>query len=402
MEIYSYEVIDSSGRMLTGEIEADEEWAAIESLQQRGFTVLDIENTRSSSFSRLFRTRSRGGIGDLSLFSRELAASLEAGIPLTRSLYTLSQQATNPTLQEALGQIARNVESGVGFADSLAAYPDIFSPFYLNMVRSGELGGSLAEALQNLSEQLEKNKFLRDQVRSAVFYPAVVLSFALAVVLAMIIFIVPVFMDLLPAGVSLPWPTRIVLGISDSLRHGWYFWLLGIIALVLGLRLYLRSPGGIRAWDQVKFRLPVFGNLAHRVTIARFCRTLSTLLAGGIPLLQALESAGPAVGNTLIADAVQEAGEKIQQGKDIATPLKESGVFPPLVVQMVAVGEETGSLPLLLKKMAEFYEAEVEALTKGLTSVIEPVLLIVIGLIIGFLVIAMYLPMFVTITTIGG
>lgn len=402
MEIYSYEVVDSSGRMLAGEIEADEEWVAIESLQKRGFTVLDIKTARTSSFSTLFRSRSRVSIGDLSLFSRELAASLEAGIPLTRSLFTLSQQAVNPALQEALGQIAHNVESGVGFADSLDAYPDIFSSFYLNMVRSGELGGSLAEALQNLSEQLEKSKFLRDQVRSAVIYPAVVLSFALIVVLAMVLFIVPVFMNLLPAGVSLPWPTRIVLGISDSLRHGWYFWVLGAIAVVLGIRIYLRSPGGTRTWDQVKFRLPVFGNLVHRVTIARFCRTLATLLAGGIPLLQALESAGPAVGNTLIADAVKEAGEEMQQGKDIATPLKESGVFPPLVVQMVAEGEETGSLPYLLKKMAEFYEAEVEALTKGLTSVIEPILLIVIGLIIGFLVIAMYLPMFVTITTIGG
>lgn len=399
MAVYTYEAIDRMGQTVTGKVEAEQDWEAAERLRKMGLTVLDVSEVKASVFSNISRPRARVGLADVSLFSRELAATLDAGIPLTRSLFTLSRQAGNPSLREVIGGVARDVEAGAGFADSLKAHPEVFSPFYVSMIRVGEVSGSLNEVLQDLAEQLERSKFLRDQVRAATFYPVVVLSFAVLVVLAMMIFVVPVFLKFFPPGVQLPLPTRVVIGISDALRNWWYLWLLVMAAGIWGVRAYLGTPSGNRVWDRLKLRLPVFGRLFQLVTVARFCRTLAGLLAGGIPLLQALETAGPAAGNLMVEEALKQAAAKIQEGKSIAQPLEESGLFPPLVIQMVATGEETGSLPELLKRLAGFYETEVEALTKGLSSLIEPVLIIAVGALVGFMVISMYMPIFTAVTS---
>jgi len=400
LALYAYQVVDRSGGLVTGKVEADHDQAAAEQLRRKGYTVVDLTPVRASPFKGLLKPRRKVGVGDLALLSRQLAAMLEAGIPLTRALFTLSEQVSNPALRDVVGEVARNVEGGMSFTESLRAHSDIFPYIYISMVRAGEVGGSLDEVLGRLAQQLEQDKSLRDNIRSATMYPIVVLSFALLVLTGMLLFIVPVFVGFFPPGAALPLPTRIIIGISDFLRNWWFLVLPALAGLILGVRYYLRTPAGIRRWDRAKFRIPVFGPLLHRAVMARFARTLSTLLAGGIPAVQALETAGPASGNTKLADAVATTVEKIQEGKGIAAPLKESGFFQPMVIHMVAVGEETGQLPALLARIAEFYEAEVATMTKGLTALIEPLMIIFVGITVAFILISMYLPIFSVVT--GG
>jgi type IV pilus assembly protein PilC len=401
MPLYAYQAYDRTGVSITGKLEAEHELTAAARLRRMGYTVVDLSEVKQSQFKKAFEMRRKVGIGDLSFFSRQLAAMLAAGIPLTRCLYTLHEQTTNPTLRRVTGEVARNVESGASFSESLLAHPDVFSSMYVDMVKAGEIGGSLEEMLKRLSEQLERDKSLRDHIRSATFYPVVIVLFATCVVLAMMFFIVPIFMNFFPTGVALPLPTRIIIALSDSLRNFWYIYLLFFILVVTGLRLYAGSDSGKRAWDYIKFKLPVFGELFKKATIARFCRTLATLLAGGIPVLQALDAAGPASGSIRVTEAVKQTGAGIQEGQSIALPLEKSGFFPPMVTNMVAVGEETGDLSTLLAKVAEFYEEEVSTMTKGLTALIEPVLIIFVGFIIGGIVIAVYLPIFNVVTSVG-
>ena len=270
------------------------------------------------------------------------------------------------------------------------------------MIQAGEVGGTLEESLLRLSDQLQKDKTLKDNIRSASFYPIMVLCFAAIILTIMMVFIVPIFINMFPAGTELPFLTKIIVVLSELIRSYWYLWIIGIVAIILGIRYYLKSPSGSYQWDKTKLKLPIFGSLIQKAVLARFSRTLSTLLSGGIPVLQALEVSGPASGNLLVAEAVNNAREKIQEGRSIAEPLDESGMFPPMVIHMIAVGEETGSLSTLLTKIAEFFEDEVTTMTKGLTSLLEPILLIVIGILVGGMVVALYLPIFTAITSVGG
>lgn len=401
MGLYSYEVVDRQGRSITGKMNADHEIAVADNLRKMGLTVLDVTEVRESPFSALFQRKRKVKIGDLAMFSRQLQTLLESSIPLTRALHTLSYQTTNRDLSQVLNQTAQSVDSGMSFSDSLMNFPDVFSSMYINMIKSGEVSGNLDEVLKQLADQLDRDKSLRDNIKAATFYPLVVLSFAFLVVIAMLVGVVPVFMNFFPEGMELPVLTKIVIGISSSLRSYWYLYIIAIIALVYGIRYYLLTPSGSRNWDRIRFKLPVIGPLLYRVVMARFARIMSTLLAGGIPVLQALETAGPAAGSTLVAESINVTGVKIQEGKNLAVPLEESGIFSPMLVQMVAVGEESGNLPEMLSRVAGFYEEEVATMAKGLASVIEPLLIIVVGCIVAFIVISLYLPMFNVITTIG-
>lgn len=402
MGLYSYEYVDRMGRSGNGQMTADHEMMVADKLRGMGLTVLDISELRESFFSGLFQKRHKVAVGDLVLFSRQLHTLLEAGIPLTRALYTLSSQVANRGFSEVLMETAKNVDGGMNFSDALSNYPDVFSSLFINMVKSGEASGNLDEILRQLSEQLEREKNLRDNIKSATFYPIIVLCFALVVVSAMLLFIVPIFMKFFPADMVLPLPTRLIIGLSNSLRGYWYLYIVIIAALVFTVRYYLSTPAGSRNWDRIRFKLPAWGPLTYRVVMARFSRVMATLLAGGIPALQALESSGPASGSILVAEAVESTCEKVQEGKNLADPLGESGLFSPMLVQMVAVGEESGSLPEMLSRVSGFYEEEVASMSKALTSIIEPLLIIVVGCVVGFMVIAMYLPIFLVVTTIGG
>ncbi|HBV97070.1 MAG: secretion system protein [Peptococcaceae bacterium BICA1-7] len=398
MPVYSYQAIEKSGALTSGQLEADNEPAAIGKLRGQGLTLLEIGEVRSSPLKNLLRLRRGVKLGELCLFSRQLASMLDAGIPLTRALFTLSRQSDNPTLRDALDNVARSIEGGMGFSDALKGYPGIFNDLYINMIQAGEVGGTLEEILKQLSEQLEKEKNLRDQIRTASVYPLTILVFAFLVILMMLIFVVPAFEKMLPGTVKLPLPTRIVFGASASIREWWFLYVLAAAGTALGSRQYLRSPAGSRAWEMARFRIPVFGPLFHKAVVARFCRILSTLLSGGIPILQALDSAGPAAGSKQVEDAVESTIERIQEGRSIAGPLESSGMFPPMVIQMVAVGEESGTLAFLLGRVADFYEAEVASITKNLTSLIEPLMVIFVGTLVGGMVISIYLPIFTVVT----
>lgn len=401
MPVFSYQVVDKSGAALTGKIEAEHEWVAADRLRRMGYLVVDITRVGQPWFPGAFQVRRKVSMGELGMFSRQLAAMIGAGIPLTRGLYALSEQAVNPTLAGVVRDVARNVEGGLSLSESLNAYPEVFSKMYVDMVRAGEVGGKLEEVLYRLSEQLEREKSLRDSIRGATLYPLAVIGFSACVLLVMLFVVVPIFIRFFPEGVPLPLPTRIIIAFSNSLRLYWYLYLLAALLLVLTLRFWLTSGSGRRAWDRVSFRLPLVGALIQKTVVARFCRTLSTLLAGGIPVLRALEAAGPAAGNLQVADAVRTAAERIQQGQSIAVPLKQAQLFPPMVTLMIAVGEESGELPGLLGRIADFYETEVSAMVKGLASLIEPLLIIVVGSLVGLTVISLYLPIFTVVTSIG-
>lgn len=401
MAVFKYEVIDGLGNLSRGSIEAENERTAVERLRKMGLLVTDIGEARKSFLDGLFRFRRGIGIGQLGLFTRQLTAMLEAGIPLVRSIFTLSRQTANPTLSYALGEVGRSIEGGMSFSESLKLFPEIFPPVFVNMVQAGEAGGSLATVLRHLSQQLERDKNIRDNIRSATIYPAVVTGFSLVILLVMLIVVVPMFIRFFPAGMELPLLTRVIIGISSGLRNYWFLLLLAIALLWLVLRYYLHTLSGRRVWDRMKLKLPVIGSLVHKVAIARFALTLSTLLNGGIPVLRALESAGPASGNLMVEEAVEVIKQEIQEGKSIAGPMGKLNIFPPMVVQMTAVGEESGDLPALLMRVAGFFEEEVTAMAKGLSSLLEPVLIVVVGGMVAFVVVSMYLPIFYTVTSIG-
>jgi len=397
---YTYEAINKAGETLTGTLEGEQENNIVERLRAMGLIVVSVKEARKPLFSGFSRGRSVKA-GDLSIFSKQLAAMLNAGIPLTRALFTLSKQTNNSTMRKALTDIARSVEGGSSFSDALKSYQQIFSKLYVNMISSGEIGGNLEMTLSRLSQQLQKDKQLRDNIKSAAFYPVAVLTFAIVIFFGMLFFLVPIFMGFFPPDAVLPLPTRIIITLSTLLRGYWYLIMPGLAAAFYGPFKYFKSPAGKRKFDRISFRLPIFGPLIQKTVTAYFTRTFSTLIASGIPVVYALEASGAASGHTLVMDVVASAGEKIHEGKNISTPLEQSGIFPPMVTHMVAVGEETGELPEMMDKVADFYEEEVATITKGLTSLIEPLMLIIIGIVVGGMLISLYLPIFTTITQIN-
>ena len=400
MGSYQYEAINKSGESVKGRLEAESQDGVLDRLRGMGLMPVEIKEVKDSSLFSSFKFASKVKLGDLSLFSRQLAAMINSGIPLTRALHTLSKQVTNKTLGTALGEIARNVEGGVSFSEALKGYPVIFSELYINMVSAGEAGGSLEATLGRLSTQLQKDKELRDNIKSASFYPLAVMAFAVIILFGMLFFLVPIFVGFFPADAELPAPTRIIVAASAGLQSYWYIIFPLIALMIFAIRTYAKSDIGKRKLDRVKLRLPVFGELIQKSLIASFSRTFSTMMSTGVPVVAALEASGNATGNSVIIEATKVAGEKIQEGSTVSAPLEESGVFPPMVTHMISVGEETGDIPEMMDKVADFFEEEVATMTKGLTSLIEPLMLVVIGVLVGGMLIALYLPIFTVITQI--
>ncbi|MDW7728814.1 MAG: type II secretion system F family protein [Bacillota bacterium] len=400
MATFQYEAIYKTGEVTKGRIEADGQSNVAERLRGMGLMAMEIKEVKQSSIFGKIGFGSKVKLGELSLFSRQLAAMLNAGIPLTRAVFTLSRQVNNKTMSTALTEIGRNVEGGVSFSESLKAYPNIFSELYVNMVSAGESGGNLEITLGRLSVQLHKDKKLKDDIKSASFYPLAVLGFAFVLLFAMMFFLVPIFAGLFPPDVELPAATQVIMNLSDLLRNYWYIFFPLLFLLIFLIRTYLKSDAGKRKFDKIKFRLPIVGTLIQKTVIASFARTFATMMSTGIPVVQALDASGKATGNTLVMDATKTAGEKIQEGSSVSAPLEESGIFPPMVTHMISVGEETGDIPDMMEKVAQFFEEEVETMTKGLTSLLEPLMLVVIGVVVGGMLIALYLPIFTVITQI--
>jgi len=402
MTYYAYECLDKKGQLISGQVSAENLSQAIDKLKKMGLSVVDLKEEKPKKKSSFLSGEKKPTISDLALFSRQMAAMLSAGIPVTRALHTLSQQAENKMLKEALETIHSNVEGGMNLTEAFSLYPHIFNDLYVSMISAGETGGMLETSLLRLSEQLQKEKVLRDEIKSAISYPRTISIFAILMFTAMLIFMVPVFRKFIPGNTDVPGLTQFIFNLSESLRTRYYIWIAAVSGIVSGIIIFAKSKTGHELWENNKFKMPVFGTLLLKTVIARFTRTLSTLLQGGIPVVQALESAGPTSGSELVSETVKNAVHGIEEGRSIASTLEQSGIFPPMVTQMVAVGEESGTLPDLLDKIAEFYEQEVQTTTRGLQALIQPIAIILIGLLVGGMLIALYLPIFTTVTSVGG
>lgn len=399
MPIYNYECMNKQGELITGEISAETTAIAAERLRASGYAVLELVEYKEKKKSSFLSNEKKVKLSDITLFSRQLAAMLSAGIPVTRALFTLSRQAENPTLRNALETISKNVEGGMGLADAFSAFPDIFSKLYVSMLKAGEIGGNLENTLLRLSDQLQKEKQVKDNIKSATSYPKMIGIFTVVIFVAMLVFMVPTFQGFIPESAEIPGMTQFIFNVSESVRTRWYIWIGVIGVITASIVLFFKSKTGHDLWENVKLKLPILGPIMLKSVIARFTRTLSTLLEGGIPVVQALESAGPTSGSDVLAETVKLATKRIEEGKTIASTLEESEVFPPMVTHMIAVGEESGTLPSLLDKLAEFYEEEVDVTTKSLQSLIQPVLLIFIGVLVGGMLVALYLPMFTSVAS---
>jgi type IV pilus assembly protein PilC len=395
MANYVFRAIDLAGVPASGEVEAESKQAVTDQLKQRGLIPLGIDAKKGSveiNIEFLERIKLR----DLAVLTRQLSTMISSGMTILRTFYVLEEQTESKKLKEALVGARKDVEAGLPLSDALEKHPKIFSPLYVAMVRSGETGGMLESALMRVADQLEKEDALRRQVRAAMVYPGVVISFAFTVLLALVAFIVPVFADVFKEfGGELPALTQFTVGISNFVTQRWYIGLALIAALVFAFVKWKRSERGRRQWDKFKLRVPLkIGDVVQKVALARWSRTFSALLDAGVPILQAIEITGKTAGNVVVDEAMDSVLDSVKRGGTINAPLKTVSVFPAMVVHMVGVGEETGSLDGMLSKVADFYEEEVAAAIKALTSILEPAMIIIVGAIVGFVVISMYLPMF--------
>jgi type IV pilus assembly protein PilC len=395
MSTYVFKAIDLGGSHAKGEVEAASKQAVADQLKSRGLIVVDISDKHSSKELNVTLFE-RVKPGDLTVLSRQLATMVASGMTLLRALYVLEEQTESRPLRDAVVGVRKDVEAGLLFSAALARHPKVFSPLYVAMVESGETGGRLDEALIRVADQLEKDDALRRQVKSAMIYPTVIFSFAFIVLIAMVAFLVPVFQKTFQEfGSSLPTITRITVGMSNVVTGQWYLLIGVVVAVVVAFRQWKRSAWGRPQWDTIRLRFPFrIGPVVQRVALARWSRTLSSLIASGVPILQAIEITGKTAGNAVVEKAMAEVTASVKAGGTIAAPLREASVFPAMVCQMVGVGEETGALDTMLAKIADFYEDEVAAAIKGLTSLLEPLMIIVVGAIVGFIVISMYMPLF--------
>jgi type IV pilus assembly protein PilC len=402
MPNFTYRGITASGGQVRAEITAPDERAAARQLRSQGIVVQNIAAKRGASagieLSELPGIKGLvGGVRgkDVSLFSRQFATMIAAGLPLVQCLQTLGLQMERKRFQDIIAKVASDVESGSTLSDALGRFPRVFDELYVNLVHVGETGGVLDSMLSRLSTYLEKAQALRHRVQMAIVYPALVITIAVLVVAFLMVFIIPIFATFFNnAGVPLPLPTRIVIAVSNAVAGYWYVILILWGAGVYGFRAWYRTEAGRLAVDRFLLRAPIFGPLVRKIAIARFTRTLSALLGGGVPIIDALRITAKTAGNRVVENAVMEARERVMAGHTLGERLKDSKVFPPMVVQMVIVGEQTGALDNMLAKVADYYEDEVDVAVAGLTSLLEPLLIVFLGIVIGGIVIAIYLPIF--------
>jgi len=402
MPVYLWKGRTLAGESQSGEIEVGRQEEAVEVLRKRKILVTSMTPKAAG-----FKLPKFGGSGvttkDLAIFTRQFATMISAGLPLVQCLDILAKQSSKPSFGKVIAEVTHEVESGSTLADALGKHKNVFDDLFRNMVAAGEAGGVLDEILMRLATYIEKADALKRKIQSAMVYPVVVLTVALGATAFMLIFIIPTFAKMFTDfGGELPLPTKIVLALSWFLQTFWWALALGIAGLAFAFKQFAATENGRRRVDATLLKLPVLGDVLLKGAVARFTRTLGTLIASGVPILAGLEITARTAGNKVIAEAIMSARASIREGETVSAPLKASGVFPPMVVQMISVGEQTGALDEMLTKIAVFYEAEVDTAVDTLTSIIEPVMIVVMGGIVGGMVIAMYLPMFKLISVVAG
>lgn len=398
MAFFIYKARTAAGVVQDGRLEAVDQRVAVDQLKGQRLMVLEINQvapTLLDTIKALPIFKPSIPNKEIVLFSRQMSTLVSAGVALVSGLNILSEQIVNKPFKAVVLGIKEDIESGLPIADALKKHPEAFTNLYIAMIKAGELGGILDVILERLSNYLEAAEALRLKVKGALMYPAVVVSIATLVTIFLLVGVIPTFKDIFSGfGAELPLPTRIVIGLSELLKARWYLFLATPIVVFFLFKRWISTPSGKKIFDTRVLQLPLFGPLLRKVAVAKFTRTLGTLVKSGVPILQAMETVAQTAGNRVIEDAVMLARESIREGERIADPLKRSGVFPPMVIQMISVGEETGNMDIMLHKIADFYDQEVEQAVKGLTSMIEPIVIVIMGVVIGGIVIAMFVPMF--------
>ncbi len=401
MPSYTYKVKTAAGLVMQGIIDAGEQRAAVEKLRSQKMVVLEIAEKLVpplEQFKAMIgwkKSKSAIPTKDLALFSRQLSTLVGAGVPIVQSLGILEAQSENPNFKEVLCAVKSDIEAGLSISDTLKKHPNAFPDLYCSMVKAGELGGILDTILERLTVYLESSEALKAKVKSAMMYPAIVLSICSIVTVFLLIFVIPTFKNIFASfGAALPLPTQILIDISDAMKARWYLIVAFPFVAGHGFAKFYATPYGHRWVDAQSLKAPIFGPILKKVAVARFTRTLGTLIKSGVPIMQALETVAATAGNVVIAEAVSLTRESIREGGHLSDPLKKSGIFPNMVTSMISVGEETGALDIMLNKIADFYDQEVDTAVKGLTSLIEPLVIVVMGIVIGTIVIAMFMPMF--------
>jgi type IV pilus assembly protein PilC len=402
MAAFAYDAINSEGLELSGEIHAADDASAREQLRTRGLLAQKLSERPAVGQEGARTAFKKVKPKSLQVFSRQLATMIEAGVSIVAALVTLEEQTDDKYLREVIAEIRSDVEAGTVLSQAFARHPKVFSPLYVSMIEAGESSGTLDRVLDRAATQIEKETKLKRRVKGAMIYPAVVLSFATLVLIFMLLFIIPVFVKVFDQlHGDLPKPTLIVMHASYALRHYWFVIFPAIAGLVFAFRRGKRTERGRQVWDRFKLRIPMkIGDVVQKVALARMSRTLATLVAAGVDIIRALEITGTTAGNWVVEQSLNRVRELVHQGAPIGEPLAADPVFPPMVAQMVKIGEETGELEKMLAKIADFYEDEVDASIQSLTSIIEPVLMIGVGAMVGTIVISMYLPMFKMLTLI--
>src|SRR6201991_4860550 len=393
--VWNYRAVDGAGVPSKAPITGASKDAVTEQLRTQGLKVIQLAEKKSGMQMELTLVK-RVKAAELTVMTRQLSTMIASGMTLLRAFYVLEDQIENKLLKETVSAVREDIESGLAFSEALAKHPKIFSPLYVAMVRAGETGGVLESSLERISDQLEKDDALRRQVKSAMAYPAVVLSFAVCVLLGLIAFIVPVFVGVFKEfGGKLPLITQITVSASHAVTGRWYLLIIAAVGLVVGFRKWRKSVWGRPQWDLLRLKIPMkIGDTVQKIALARWSRTFAALYSAGVPIMQAIEVTGQTAGNAMVEKAMGDVIESVKSGGSIAAPLKEAPIFPAMVAQMIAVGEETGNLDAMMSKVADFYEDEVAAAIKALTSILEPVMIVLVGGIVGFIVVAMYMPMF--------
>ncbi len=399
MPMYKWEGIARNGQVKSGTKEAANEGQILQYLRAQQIRPKKISASRGGGGGLANMNFSFGsGVSqkEIVVFSRQFATMIDAGLPLVQCLDILGSQAANPAFKKVVKGVQADVEGGSTFADALKKHPNVFDALYVNLVAAGEVGGILDVILQRLASYLEKVMKLKGQVKSAMVYPASIVVVAVVVITVLLVWVIPIFENMFKefGGAALPAPTQIVINISRWTQHNFYLLILGIVALVFAWKYIRKNPRGLEVTDDIFLKLPVFGPLLRKVAVARFTRTLGTMISSGVPILEALDITARAAGNKTVEKAIYRARVSISEGKSVAEPIAQSKVFPPMVCQMINVGEQTGALDTMLGKIADFYDDEVDAAVKGLTSLMEPAMMVILGGLIGGLVVAMYLPIF--------
>ena len=395
---FTYKVLDKQGQSRTGSLEADSQAVAVARLREQGWMPVTINEKKKGGLNAELKIpgiTNRVSLKDVAVSSRQLATMINSGLPLLRALTVLAEQTENKTLSKIWDDVRADVQVGQSFSQALQRHPKAFNQLYVAMVRAGEAGGVLDDVLLRVATTLEKQVELRNKVKSAMTYPVMVGALVFLILVAILLFVVPTFEQLYEdLGGALPLPTRILLFLSDVVQRFFPFLIVGIVLFAIGLRQYAGTEKGRGQLDKLKLKMPIFGELFRKVAMSRFSRTLGALLRSGVPVLQSLEITQETVGNAVVANALKDVHNSVREGESLARPLERHSVFPPMVVQMLAVGEETGAIDTMLDKVADFYDSEVESTVEALTSLIEPLLIAVLGGVVGGILISLYLPMF--------